>query len=92
MTNKMSSLASVRNTLPPSDQVCPRIEARASIVRATTCLSGGSPASAFGRRQGLAGSEQPSSIAEGAREAWDQDNVRSAPLVGCQVSAAEGLK
>ena len=62
-----SSLASVRNRLPPSDKCSRRSEARASKVRATTCRSGGSPASALGRRHGLAGSEQPSSIAEGAR-------------------------
>ena len=39
----------------------------ASKVRVTTCLSGGSLTSAFGKLQGSVGSEQPSSIDVGER-------------------------
>jgi hypothetical protein len=39
----------------------------ASSVRETTCFSGGSLTSAFGRLQGSLGLEQPISVEEGAR-------------------------
>jgi hypothetical protein len=61
----------VRNRLAVHCRLSPNApRTPASTLVATTWSNGGSPAIEFGSRQGLSGSAQPSSIADGARLLW----------------------
>ncbi len=62
------------------------------MVLATTFLSGGSPAMAFGNLQGTAGFAQPSSIEVGARIPSLYEPYNVSALLGENVNPTEGLK